>query len=148
ERKVELTPEGRRLTRTLHKPETLDNMGLVTLYDYVERALKAHRAFILDRQYVVREGEIVIVDEFTGRLSEGRKWRDGLHQAIEAKENVDVTMATGPAARITIQDLFSRFERLAGMTGTATGSSGELRKIYNVQVAAIPTNRPPIRERY
>jgi preprotein translocase subunit SecA len=89
----------------------------------------------------------VIVDEFTGRLSEGRKWRDGIHQAIEAKEGVTVTVATGQAARITVQDFFLRYEQLCGMTGTASSSARELAKIYEVRVAPIPTNRPAIRER-
>jgi preprotein translocase subunit SecA len=101
----------------------------------------------LDQQYVVRDGEIVIVDEFTGRLAEGRKWREGVHQAVEAKQGVDVTVATGQAARITIQDFFLRYEKLAGMTGTAMGSARELRKIYKCHVMAIPTNRPTIRRR-
>ena len=100
----------------------------------------------LDRHYVVRDGEIVIVDEFTGRLSEGRKWRAGIHQAVEAQEGVEVTFATGQAARITIQDLFLRYARLAGMTGTASTSRRELSKIYRVHVVPIPTNRPPIRK--
>ena len=102
---------------------------------------------ICDRQYVVRDGEIVIVDEFTGRLAEGRKWRDGIHQAVEAKEGVEVTVETGQAARITVQDFFLRYEHLAGMTGTAMGSARELRRIYRCHVVPIPTNRPAIRQR-
>jgi preprotein translocase subunit SecA len=100
----------------------------------------------LNRQYVVRDGEIVIVDEFTGRLAEGRKWRAGIHQAVEAQEGVEITFATNQAARITVQDLFLRYERLGGMTGTASSSSRELRKIYTVHVEPVPTNRPPIRK--
>ncbi|MCC7086478.1 MAG: preprotein translocase subunit SecA [Pirellulales bacterium] len=146
-RTVELNAEGRRLVRLLPRSGWVEQVGMLSLYDSIERALKAERAFILDRHYVVRDGEIVIVDEFTGRLAEGRKWRDGLHQAIEAKENVSVTIATGHAARITIQDYFLRYKRLAGMTGTAISSAGELRKIYQVQVVQIPTHRPPIRKR-
>jgi preprotein translocase subunit SecA len=95
----------------------------------------------------VRDGEIVIVDEFTGRLAEGRKWRAGLHQAVEAKQGVDVTVETGQAARVTIQDYFQLYPLLAGMTGTASNSAGELRKIYRVRVVPIPTNRPAIRQR-
>ncbi len=79
--------------------------------------------FISTGQYVVRDGEIVIVDEFTGRLAEGRKWRDGIHQAIEAKEGIEVTIPTGQAARITIQDLFLRYKHIGGMTGTAATSA-------------------------
>jgi preprotein translocase subunit SecA len=95
----------------------------------------------------VRDGEIVIVDEFTGRLGEGRKWRAGIHQAVEAKEGVDITFATSQAARITVQDFFLRYTRLAGMTGTASTSARELRKIYKCRVVSVPTNRPPIRQK-
>jgi preprotein translocase subunit SecA len=146
-RNAELTAEGRRLVRSLPRSGWVEQVGMLSLYDAIERALKAERAFILDRHYVVRDGEIVIVDEFTGRLAEGRKWRDGLHQAIEAKENVKVTISTGHAARITIQDYFLRYKRLAGMTGTGITSARELKKIYKVQVIQIPTHRPPIRKR-
>jgi preprotein translocase subunit SecA len=145
---VELTASGRQLVRTLPKPAAMDSVGMFTIYEYIERSIKVNRAFTLDRQYVVREGEIVIVDEYTGRLSEGRKWRDGIHQAIEAKEGVEVTVAAGQAARVTVQDFFLRYERLTGMTGTAVSSAGELRKIYDVDVIPIPTNKPAIRQRW
>ncbi len=141
-RKVELTTQGRQLMRSLPAPEILRGVGLIDLYEYAERAIKVHRDFHLDRQYVVRDGEIVIVDEFTGRLAEGRKWRDGIHQAIEAKEKIEVTVPTGQAARITIQDLFLRYRHLAGMTGTALTSAREFRKIYRAPVVRVPTNRP------
>jgi preprotein translocase subunit SecA len=144
---VELTREGRQKVRTLTKPEAMDTVGMFHIYQYVERAIKVEREFFFERQYVVRDGEIVIVDEFTGRLSEGRKWRDGIHQAVEAKQGVEVTVATGQAARVTVQDFFLRYERLAGMTGTAKSSAGELRKIYKVHVVTVPTNRPVIRQR-
>ena len=146
-RKVELTASGRQLMRSLPTPDILRDVGLIDLYHYTERAIKVYRDFHLDRQYVVRDGEIVIVDEFTGRLAEGRKWRDGIHQAIEAKENVEVTIPTGQAARITIQDLFLRYRYLAGMTGTARTSAREFRKIYGTPVVRIPTNRPIQRQR-
>jgi preprotein translocase subunit SecA len=146
ERTVELTLEGRQMVRGLQKPEAMDRLPLSTIYEYVQRAAKVAREMFLDRHYVVRDGEIVIVDEFTGRLAEGRKWRAGIHQAVEAKEGVEITFATNQAARITIQDLFLRYERLGGMTGTASTSSRELRKIYKVHVESIPTNRPPIRK--
>ncbi len=144
---AELTREGRQKARTLPKPEAMDRVGMVNIYQYVERAIMVNREYFLDRQYVVRDGEIVIVDEFTGRLAEGRKWREGIHQAVEATAGVEVTVATGQAARITIQDFFLRYERLAGMTGTAMGSARELRKIYRCCVLPIPTNRPAIRRR-
>ncbi len=129
-RKIELNGKGRQFVRSLPRDELIRTAALVDLYEFIERAIKVHRDFQLDRQYVVRDGEIVIVDEFTGRLAEGRKWRDGIHQAIEAKEGVEVTVPTGQAARITVQDLFLRYKRLAGMTGTAATSAGELRRIY------------------
>lgn len=146
-REAYLTLAGRQLARRLHKPPALDSMGMYTIYEFVERAIKVARDFILDRQYVSHNGEIVIVDEFTGRLAEGRKWRSGIHQAVEAKEGVKVTVETGQAARITVQDYFLRYERLAGMTGTARSSARELHKIYKLHVVTIPTNRPAIRER-
>lgn len=145
-RAVELTRQGRQKVRTLPKPSALDAVGMVNLYEYVERAILVAREYHLDRQYVVRDGEVVIVDEFTGRLAEGRKWREGIHQAVEAKQGVKVTVATGQAARITVQDYFLRYERLAGMTGTATDSARELRRIYRCHVVAVPTNRPMIRQ--
>jgi len=144
---VELTREGRQKVRTLPKPEAMDTVGMFHIYQYVERAIKVDREFYLDRQYVVVDGEVVIVDEFTGRMAEGRKWRDGIHQAVEAKQGVEVTVETGQAARITVQDFFLRFENLAGMTGTARASARELRKIYKCHVVPVPTNRPLIRTR-
>lgn len=146
EKRVDLLLDGRRLVRELPKPPATDKQPLSTIYEYVERAVKVKREMILDRHYVVRDDEIVIVDEFTGRLAEGRKWRAGIHQAVEAQEGVEVTFETNQAARITIQDLFLRYERLTGMTGTASSSARELRKIYKVHVVPIPTNRPPIRK--
>lgn len=146
-KKCELTAEGRQLVRSLPHPDLLRSVGLIDLYQYVERGCKVNRDFHLDRQYVVRDGEIVIVDEFTGRLAEGRKWRDGIHQALEAKEEIEVTVPTGQAARITVQDLFLRYQHLAGMTGTARTSARELHKIYRTRVIPMPTNRPPQRRR-
>ena len=146
-RTVELTRPGRQKVRMLEKPEALDTIGMFHIYEFVERAIKVDKEFSLDQQYVVVDGEIVIVDEFTGRLAEGRKWRDGIHQAVEAKEGVEVTVSTGQAARVTVQDYFLRFEHLAGMTGTAAASARELRKIYKCHVIQVPTNRPVQRKR-
>jgi len=146
-RTVELNADGRRLVRTLVKPAAMHSMGMFTIYEYIERSVKVEREFFRDRQYVVNDGEIIIVDEFTGRLAEGRKWRAGLHQAVEAKEGVEVTVETGQAARVTVQDYFLLYPHVAGMTGTAMSSAAELRKIYKVRVVPIPTNRPAIRER-
>ena len=151
-KQYELTARGRQKVRSLPKSDLVRTMGLVDLYEYTERAVKVHHEFLLDRQYVVRpnekdEDEIVIVDEFTGRLAEGRKWRDGIHQAIEAKEDIEISVPTGQAARITVQDLFLRYPHLAGMTGTAATSARELRRIYRTPVICVPTNKPPQRER-
>jgi preprotein translocase subunit SecA len=145
ERTVELSLAGRQLVRGLEKPSAMDRLPLSTIYEYVQRAIKVHREMFLNRHYVIRDGEVVIVDEFTGRLAEGRKWRAGIHQAVEAQESVEITFATNQAARITVQDLFLRYERLGGMTGTASTSSRELRKIYQVHVEPVPTNKPPVR---
>jgi preprotein translocase subunit SecA len=148
EKKVELTSDGRRMVRALEKPDAMHNMGMFTIYEYIERAIKVEREFFRDRQYLVRNGEVVIVDEFTGRAAEGRKWRSGLHQAVEAsEEGIEVTVESGQAARITIQDYFLLYPHLGGMTGTAATSAGEFRKIYKLNVIQIPTNRPAIRER-
>ena len=131
--------------RAVSKPASLDSLGLDDLYEYLERAVKVNRDFHRDEQYVVRDGEIVIVDEFTGRLGEGRKWQDGIHAAIEAREDVEVTVGGGQAARITVQDLFLRYQHLAGMTGTARTSAREFQKIYKARVIPVPTNRPVAR---
>ncbi|TWT82041.1 preprotein translocase subunit SecA [Planctomycetes bacterium CA13] len=151
-KQYELTSRGRQKVRALPKSDLVRTMGLVDLYEYIERSVKVYLEFLLDRQYVVRPGdkgvdEIVIVDEFTGRLAEGRKWRDGIHQAIEAKEKIEISVPTGQAARITVQDLFLRYPHLAGMTGTAATSASELKRIYRTPVIRVPTNRPPKRER-
>lgn len=145
-RSVELTSEGRRLVRSLPHPETINGVSMLSIYNHIELAIRVARDYQLDRHYVLRDGEIVIVDEFTGRLSEGRKWQAGIHQAIEAKEGVEVTAAASQAARITIQDYFLRYEHLAGMTGTARSSAGELRRIFQLDVNTIPTNRPVARQ--
>lgn len=148
-KELDLTREGRRKARLLHKPPELDTVGMFDIYTKIEMAIKVQKEFIRDRQYVIRKGdkgeEIVIVDEFTGRLSEGRKWREGVHQAVEAKEGVEITVDTGQAARITVQDFFLRYEFLAGMTGTAASSARELNRIYRCSFIPVPTNKPPKR---
>ena len=140
-RKVDLTPEGTARVRGLAKPSVLDGVGLPEMYDFVERAIQVDRDYERDREYVVREGEIVIVDEATGRLSEGRRWSRGIHQAIEAKEHVGVSVETETQAKITVQSFVSRFPMLAGMTGTAISAAREFRKIYKSPVTEIPPNR-------
>lgn len=144
-RQITLTAEGRQLSRKIPQPDLLRETPMMDIYEQLEQAIFVDRNYVLDRQYVIRDDEVVIVDEFTGRLAEGRKWRSGLHQAIEAREGLEVSVETGEAARITIQDLFLRYDRIAGMTGTAANSANELRKIYNVRVIDVPTNKPPKR---
>jgi preprotein translocase subunit SecA len=113
---------------------------------YMEAALKAHIIFHRDRDYVVRDGEIVIVDDFTGRLMFGRRWSDGLHQAVEAKEGLKVQQESITYATITLQNYFRMYHKLAGMTGTAVTEAEEFHKIYKLDVVVIPPNRPTVRE--
>ncbi len=108
----------------------------------MDQSLRAHLVYERDRDYVVQQGEVIIVDEFTGRLMEGRQWSDGLHQAVEAKERVTVKEETQTIATITIQNYFKLYKKLAGMTGTAMTEAGEFMKIYKLDVAAVPTHRP------
>lgn len=141
-----LTDAGCRRVLLMAKPSLMNTIDSERIYTHVERALTAHLAFQLDRDYVVVDDEVVIVDESTGRLMDGRKWQDGLHQAVEAKEHVPITAATGQAARITVQSFFRHYAHLAGMTGTAMLASRELKKMYQLNVTEIPTNLPCIRE--
>ena len=113
---------------------------------YIFNAIKAKELFLRDVNYIVRNGEVVIVDEFTGRVLAGRRWSDGLHQAIEAKENVEIQNETQTLATITYQNFFLLYPKLAGMTGTAKTEEAEFEKIYNLQVTIIPTNRPSGRQ--
>jgi preprotein translocase subunit SecA len=118
-----------------------DPVNIETLH-HVHQALKAHVVFKIDVDYVVREGKVVIVDEFTGRIMPGRRWSDGLHQAVEAKEGVDVENENQTLASITFQNYFRMYKKLAGMTGTADTEAEEFKKIYNLDVMLIPTNKP------
>lgn len=141
-RTVDLTPDGTAKVRELYKPAELNGTGLLEMYDFVERAIQVHRDYHCDREYVVREGEIAIVDEATGRISEGRRWSRGIHQAIEAKEGLKVTVDTTTQAKVTVQSFVNRFANIAGMTGTAYTSAKEFKKVYKMPVSVIPTNRP------
>ncbi len=116
------------------------------LVHYIENALTAHVLRKRDKEYVVRDGKVVIVDEFTGRLQFGRRWSDGLHQAVEAKEGLKVQRESITYATITLQNYFRMYEKLAGMTGTAATEAEEFYKIYHLDVAVIPTNQPMVRE--
>ena len=144
-RSAYLTDQGCRKVLLLAKPALIDTIDTERIYKHVEQALTARFGFVLNRDYVVVDDEIVIVDESTGRIMEGRKWQDGLHQSVEAKELVPITAASGEAARITIQNFFKLYRVLGGMTGTAVQAAGEIRKTYALRVTAIPTHRPCIR---
>ena len=113
---------------------------------HIEQALRAEALFRRDKDYVIKNGEVTIVDEFTGRLMPGRRWSDGLHQAIEAKEGVRVQQESRTLATITFQNYFRMYKKLAGMTGTAQTSAEEFHKVYNLEVTQIPTNKPMVRE--
>jgi preprotein translocase subunit SecA len=134
--------------------EKIERMtGIANIYDiehvqeahHINQALRAHALYLKDREYIVRDGEVVIVDEFTGRTMPGRRWSDGLHQAIEAKEGVKVQQEQRTLATVTFQNYFRTFEVLAGMTGTALTEAEEFHKIYRLEAVPIPTNRPMIR---
>lgn len=144
--RLRLTAEGRQAVRQLKRPPSLASVPLFDLYEHIERALRVEREFELDRHYVIRDGDVVIVDENTGRLADGRKWRDGIHQAIEAREDLTVSTTTGEAARVTVQEFFSGYKQLAGMTGTAWSGRRELARIYQLQTRVIATHRPVRRE--
>lgn len=143
---VRLNRSGRDLARRLAGGGRLQGLTSIDLQKQLELALLVEQFYVRDRHYVVRDGQVVIVDEFSGRLAEGRQWRSGLHQAIEAREGLAISPESGEAARITIQALFGRYRHLAGMTGTLANSAAELRELYRLQAAEIPTNRPPRRE--
>ena len=128
-------------------------LGIGDLYDhrnnhmvgFAENALKAEAVFERDRDYVVQDGQVIIVDEFTGRLMHGRRYSEGLHQAIEAKENVKVQQESVTYATITLQNYFKLYKKLSGMTGTASTEGEEFWKIYKLDVVEIPTNKPMVR---
>ena len=140
-----LTEEG------VDKAERL--LGVGNLYDpsnmellhCVEQALKAHTLYRLDHQYVVQDGEVIIVDDFTGRLMKGRRWSDGLHQAVEAKEGVKIEKENQTLATITLQNYFRLYEKLSGMTGTAETEAAEFQSTYKLDVMVIPTHMPMVR---
>ena len=113
---------------------------------YLEESLKAKSLFHLDKNYVVKNGEVIIVDEFTGRMMYGRRYSAGLHQAIEAKENVAVNQESKTFAQITIQNYFRLYEKISGMTGTAQTSAEEFHKVYNLEAISVPSNKPMVRD--
>ncbi|TLY35010.1 MAG: preprotein translocase subunit SecA [Nitrospirae bacterium] len=141
-----LTEEGNEKVERALGVENLYDAANMTLVHHVVQGLRAHVLYHRDVDYVVKDGEVLIVDEFTGRLMPGRRWSDGLHQAVEAKEGVKIANENQTLASITFQNLFRMYEKLAGMTGTADTEAGEFAKIYNLDVLIAPTNRPNIRQ--
>lgn len=144
-RSVYLTESGNDKLEHAFGVENLYAVEHTTLLHHAMQALKAHALFRRDVEYVVRDNEVLIVDEFTGRILPGRRYSDGLHQALEAKEGVEIERESQTLASITLQNYFRLYKRLAGMTGTAMTEAEEFYKIYKLQVVAIPTNRPMIR---
>ncbi|MEI7569328.1 MAG: preprotein translocase subunit SecA [Alcaligenaceae bacterium] len=133
--RLKLLPEG----QSLYEPRN------IALMHHLMAALRGHTLFHRDQHYVVQEGEVVIVDEFTGRMMVGRRWSDGLHQAVEAKEGVKIQLENQTLASITFQNFFRMYEKLAGMTGTADTEAYEFQEIYGLQTVIVPTNRPMVR---
>jgi preprotein translocase subunit SecA len=140
-----LTEQGVLKVEKLLKVDNLYDPNNIETLHHVNQALRAHALFKLDVDYVVKEGEVIIVDEFTGRLMPGRRWSDGLHQAIEAKEGVKIENENQTLATITFQNYFRMYGKLSGMTGTADTEAEEFHKIYKLDVTVIPTNRPLLR---
>ena len=145
---VMLTDEGNANVEKQLGVDNLYDMKHLSLVHHVIKALQAHALWKRDVDYVVKDGEVIIVDEFTGRLMPGRRWSDGLHQAVEAKEGVKIANENQTLASVTFQNFFRMYEKLAGMTGTADTEAAEFAKIYNLDVNVIPTNRPMIRADY
>ncbi len=145
DRVVLMTEEGIAKAEELFEVDNLYSLENSALSHHVDQALKANYLFEIDVDYVVKEGEVVIVDEFTGRLSEGRRFSEGLHQALEAKERVEIKEETQTLADITFQNYFRMYDKLAGMTGTAQTEATEFSQIYSLDVISIPTNVPIIR---
>jgi len=145
-RTVSLTEVGNAKAEELFGVDNLYSMENAILSHHLDQALKARYLFEIDVDYVVKEGEIVIVDEFTGRLSEGRRFSEGLHQALEAKEKVEIKEESQTLADITFQNYFRQYKKLAGMTGTAQTEATEFAQIYSLEVISIPTNLPMVRD--
>jgi len=143
-----LTEEGVAKIENIIKVDNLYDPKYVDLLHHINQALKAHHLFKRDVDYIVKDGKVIIVDEFTGRLMDGRRFSDGLHQALEAAENVKIERENQTLATVTFQNYFRMYKKLAGMTGTADTEAVEFKKIYNLDVVVTPTNKPLIRANY
>ncbi len=144
-----LTPQGeKKCERSLgvenindQSPDSQSNPWM----HYINQSIRAHRSFTREKEYIVKDGKVMIVDEFTGRLMPGRRWSDGLHQAVEAKEKLDIQEESQTLATVTLQNYFRMYDKLAGMTGTAYTEAGEFKHIYKLDVDVMPTNKPLVR---
>ncbi|MGL4797101.1 MAG: DEAD/DEAH box helicase, partial [Paraclostridium sp.] len=146
QKSVSLTESGIQRAEIYFGVENITDISHMELYHHINQALKAHKIMKLDVDYVVRDGEIVIVDEFTGRLMFGRRYSEGLHQGIEAKEGLKIQRESKTLATITFQNYFRMYQKLSGMTGTAKTEEEEFKAIYKMDVVQIPTNKPILRE--
>ena len=145
---VSLTQDGIKKVEKFFNIENLADAENLEIQHNIDLALRAHNLMFRDKDYVVKDDEVLIVDEFTGRIMPGRRYSDGLHQAIEAKEHVKVKRESKTLATITFQNFFNKYEKKSGMTGTALTEEKEFREIYGMDVVEIPTNRPVERKRF
>ena len=141
-----LTQKGTQKAEEFFHLENLNDIENSTLVHHINQALRAHGVMKRDIDYIVKEGEVLIVDEFTGRIMYGRRYNNGLHQAIEAKEHVKIADESKTLATITFQNFFRMYDKLSGMTGTAMTEEAEFQEIYNLDVVEVPTNKPMIRD--
>jgi preprotein translocase subunit SecA len=146
--KIELTDEGRQIVRYGNAPVGPHSHAMDKLHEHIERGLHANHRFRRDQHYMIEKDKVVIIDEYTGRRMPDRHWREGLHQAVEAKERVPITLAADHAAQITFQSYFKLYKKLSGMTGTAKQNFWELRRVYKLWVVTVPTNQPIIRTQW
>ncbi|MEO7319788.1 MAG: preprotein translocase subunit SecA, partial [Chthoniobacteraceae bacterium] len=145
-RTVALTEQGVTKVERLLNIENLYDPAMIEMNHHVQQSLRAHVLYLNDREYVVKDGQVIIVDEFTGRLMPGRRWSDGLHQAVEAKEGVKIERENQTLATITFQNYFRMYKKLAGMTGTAETEAAEFQKTYKLDVIVAPTHMPMVRK--
>ncbi len=146
--KLELSAEGKQLARYANPPTGPHAHAMDKLHEHLEQALQAHYRFRRDQHYMIENGKVVIIDEFTGRRMPDRHWREGLHQAVEAKEGVPINHPSDHAAQVTFQSYFRLYKRLSGMTGTALQNRWEIRRVYKLWVVCVPTNQPVRRDMY
>ena len=145
--RIELLPIGFQRLGQLPQNDATRAVSLLELKEHIERAIHVRRNFALDQHYAIEAGEVAIIDEFTGRVAEGRQWQAGIHQSIEAKEGLEVSPKTESAASVTVQHYFRLYEHKCGMTGTAMTAKREFKKVYDLRVTSVPTARPVNRQR-